>query len=375
MERRVKDTLHFEINVTDSCNLKCKYCSELIRNRENLYISAEAVEAYLKYMTQKAVEYNKLDINYFGGEPMLNMPVIEYVTDVMSKFDNVDFNIITNGTLIENNTAFFDKYRDRFNIQISYDGNPNHDAKRNNSSEIVKRNIICAKEHKYNINVHSVICPEDFKHFYEAYLDISTLDVNDSVGFVVEFASSYKDIDKELKQQWINDLCDNLKLIIVHELKLSEPKLLWFREYYRAPQALRAYCSACIDNFSLSFDGNIYKCHGAVYSNEADNKHKLCSIFDENIDEILNNATCEHLCNNKPNDECQKCDTLICYNCHTSNYLNNIELYDKDYFTRWNSKNDPFICSVYKTISKYIKAYDKNKYEVDKLKRNKTGVK
>ena len=66
-----------------------------------------------------------------------------------------------------------------------------------------------------------------------------------------------------------------------------------------------------------------------------------------------------HLC-----EECASCDTVICYNCHTSNYDNNIELYDRDYFDRWNSKNDDYICEIYRTISKYIRAYDVLRHDV-----------
>ena len=362
--RIMNNTLHFEINVTDSCNMKCKYCSELIRNRENLYISSEAVEAYLSYMKRAVTRYKEIVINFFGGEPLLNVPVIKYVTDTMAEYDNVKYNIITNGTLIKDNTVFFDKYKDRFNIQISYDGNPNHDKNRNNSSPLVKENIKLAKDKGYNINIHSVICPEDFINFYEAYKDICSLDIENSAGFVVEFAHSYRDVDRDTKDRWLSDLCHSLKLIMIDEMKLKKPKLLWFREYSNAPVALRSYCSAGMDNFSLSFDGNVYKCHGAVYTPEKINKHKICSIFDENIDNILDETTEKHKCNCHLCEECASCDTVICYNCHTSNYDNNIELYDYDYFDRWNSKNDDYICEIYRTISKYIKAYDVLRHDV-----------
>lgn len=365
MERRLNNTLHFEINVTDACNLNCVYCSELMVKRKSQYITTEAVNAYIAYIKSVIDKYDIISVNYFGGEPLLNMPVIEKVTEQLAEYDNIRFNVITNGTLLKKNSEFFNKYKDRFFIQVSYDGNPNHDKNRCNTSFIVKDNIRFGLANDYNIALHSVICPEDFKNLYSSYLDLCSLKVPGEINYVVEFAHSYHDVDEKLKNRWINDLKYNLKLILMCEL-IDSPKMLWFKMYNRDAKAIRAYCSAGIDNFSLSYNGDIYKCHGAVYSD--DDAHRICSIFDDKLDEKLMETSKLHSCNKTMCEECQKCKSLICYNCHTSNYARNVDLVDKDYFTRWNSQNDPYICEIYRTISNYILAYDK-------LKTDKIGVK
>lgn len=358
------NSLYFEINLTDDCNLRCSYCSELFRTREQTYVSQEAIDKFVQFIVNNVNNYNKIQVNFFGGEPLMNMLAMIYVTEKLAIYPNISFNVVTNGTMLSDYIDFFVKYKDRFSIQISYDGNPNHDKNRCNSSKKVKENILIAKENNLNIHLHSVICPSDFEHFYEAYKDIVNINVDNSCGFIIEFASSYKDVKLEDKELWLKNLTKNLKLILLDELKLDKPAMSWFR-LYTEPNALRAYCSAGIDNFSLSFNGNVYKCHGAVYSKNDAYKHLIGSIFDENLDDKLKECTNNHKCNANMCEECKNCETIICYNCHTSNFEHNhANIETEDYFEKWNSRNDEYICSIYKLITKYIKAYDVLKTEV-----------
>jgi len=76
--------------VTDACNLKCKYCAygEFYSDydkRENKNLPKEDAIALLEYLTQfwqseQSVSFNKnVYINFYGGEPLLNMNFIKQV--------------------------------------------------------------------------------------------------------------------------------------------------------------------------------------------------------------------------------------------------------------------------------------------------------
>lgn len=353
--------LSFEINVTEDCNLRCSYCSELFRERHKTYISDKIVRQAVDFIKNQSEKRPEVLVNYFGGEPLLDMSTIIYMTKQLETYNNVHFGVITNGTMLAKNTHFFEEYKDRFNIQISYDGNPNHDKNRNNSSKLVKENIAAVKDLGLKLNLHGVICPKDFDKFYDAYMDMTSIDMGDnenvSRSFVVEFASSYADVAKETKIEWLRNLEINLKKIMKEELSHDKPLMDWFRLYDNG-NAINAYCSAGINNYSLSFNGDIYKCHGAVYSTNPD-KHLICSIFDPELEDKLKAVAEEHQCHACKSEKCRNCDTLICYNCHTSNYEWNHDGVDpEDYFGRWNSKNDSYICQIYKLITKYLRAYD-----------------
>ncbi|MCL1969261.1 MAG: radical SAM protein [Bacteroidetes bacterium] len=130
--------------VTDACNLKCKYCAydEFYENydrREDKMLSAKKAIRLLEYFSEfwnsERNESDKQDIciNFFGGEPLLNMPFIETIVDyVQNKLHapnrSFKFSMLTNGVLL-------DKYMDylaihHFNLLISLDGNVDNNAYR-----------------------------------------------------------------------------------------------------------------------------------------------------------------------------------------------------------------------------------------------------
>lgn len=359
----IKDKLYFEINLTDDCNLHCAYCSESLCEKTKSYVSNDIIDRFIKYIQGKTHDYRYIQINFFGGEPLLNKPALYKIVESLIEYSNVHFSIITNGILISEYIDLLIQYKDKFYVQVSYDGNPNHDKNRCNSSKTVKKSIRLLIKNKIHFGLHSVICPEDFNTLYLSYKDICNMKGIEECSFVVEFANKYDEYSREIKDIWISNLNYSLTSILRDEISNKKPKINWFK-YYKTGE-LRAYCSAGIDNYSLNYDGNIYKCHGAIYSNCNSKKHLICSIFDSfnSIDSKLNICSHEHIKNRKYNDDCIKCKTLICYNCHTSNFDNNYSEINT-YFDNWNNKNDDFICEIYNTISKYIQAYDVLKTEV-----------
>lgn len=359
--------LNFEFNVTDDCNLNCVYCSEAVCKREHRYISKSVADECIKYLENKSKIYDSIYINFFGGEPLLGIDSIKYITNSLNKYKNITYGIITNGILLENNINFFKQYKDKFSIQISYDGNPNHDANRNNSSKQVKKAIDLVAKNKLHYYIHSVIRPKDFCHLYEAYMDLNSFETNDYITFVVEYGNDLSKYSEEEKNSWLKDLDINLKLIMKQELSSKKYKLSWLNMYSPTYNNLRAYCYAGNNNFSVNYDGNIYICHGTIYSDNS-KEHLIGSIFDIDIDAKLKETSLEfneHRKNQYMSKECLNCDSLICYNCHACNFDNNYEHVDNnDYFAKWNSRNSSYICNIYKLISRYIRAYDVLKSEV-----------
>ena len=102
------------LEVTTSCNLRCKYCmfsGNYIENRKHgneimKYETAKkAIEYYLE-LCEKAKSYNpylKPMVGFYGGEPLINFNVIkksiEYIRS-NEKFKDVLLTVTTNGTLL-----------------------------------------------------------------------------------------------------------------------------------------------------------------------------------------------------------------------------------------------------------------------------------
>lgn len=151
--------------VTDSCNLNCKYCG-LGKNynwhdaRKNKFFDFSLAKNFLDYY----YNYNKnsysetrkqiLNIGFYGGEPLLNMPFIKSICDYTKKWENyyeVSFSMTTNGILIKENIDFL--AQNNFRLLISIDGNEVANSyridKRNRETFHMVRNNINLIKNKY----------------------------------------------------------------------------------------------------------------------------------------------------------------------------------------------------------------------------------
>jgi sulfatase maturation enzyme AslB (radical SAM superfamily) len=100
--------------VTEGCNLSCKYC---YRQNNNSYMSREIFLEYYENLPASPFK-----IFFFGGEPLLNWELIEFVVTHLQDDERCQgFEIISNGLLLDQEKADFIK---KWNIDFmwSYDG-------------------------------------------------------------------------------------------------------------------------------------------------------------------------------------------------------------------------------------------------------------
>ena len=94
------------ILTTYYCNFACPYCFEG-KEKEKKYLSREKAEQIIQWLKKKAMEVNpeKVEIVFFGGEPLLNIPILEFIAEEMHRWLSTtqwhfEFSIITNGALV-----------------------------------------------------------------------------------------------------------------------------------------------------------------------------------------------------------------------------------------------------------------------------------
>ena len=206
--------------VTDACNLKCKYCTygEFYENydqRENSMLPAEKAIRLLNYIADFwNSERNKsslqiVNIGFYGGEPLMNMPFIEAIVDyVQNKLYASNryfmFSLPTNGVLLDKCMDFLVKHQ--FNLLISLDGNAENDGYRvdhqgNGSFERVVYNIDLLRE-KYpeyflnNVNFNAVLHNKNsvesvYRFFKERYDIIPSIGVLSDNGIKPEMKQTF----------------------------------------------------------------------------------------------------------------------------------------------------------------------------------------
>ena len=133
IEGSLANTEQIVFEVTDKCNLRCKYCGYRDmysgydqRENKNLDINAaievwNQVNAVIK--KQKSVRTNdKLIIGFYGGEPLLNFEFIRQIASYIKQTSVVDiqFNMTTNAMLLDKYMDFL--IQEDFSLLISLDG-------------------------------------------------------------------------------------------------------------------------------------------------------------------------------------------------------------------------------------------------------------
>lgn len=264
MSRFDQTTIGLVIAPTMACNMACKYCFE--ENKKGR-MSAATVEAVLDFVEKRARSLEHVDINWYGGEPLLAMDTIEDITESLLdlgdeyKFDYTS-SMISNGYLLTRENV--DRLTDLkvSMVQVTLDGPARiHNMKRplkngGNSYETIVDNM------KYASTKMAV-----------------GLRVNIDMGFDREMIAEMLD---ELKRAGLQErvgiyfglleasssACANIAESCFNNADFSQVEIEFYRlllehgfRIERLPMPLFTFCIAQLVNaFLIDHQGEIYKC-------------------------------------------------------------------------------------------------------------------
>lgn len=225
--------------VTDACNLKCKYCAygnlyEDYDTRHNKKMDFDMARRMIDYLyplwTSKhnTSSQHVLYISFYGGEPLLNMPliekIVEYANGLYIPHRTIRFSMTTNAMLLDRYMDFLVK-KD-FSLLVSLDGNKRNDSYRVDhfgrpSFERVIHNVDLLKE-KYpdyflnNVNFNSVFhnrssVEEVYSFIKDRYGKVPNISDLNNVGikpnkrdeFNAMFHSSIKSLNTSIRKDEI----------------------------------------------------------------------------------------------------------------------------------------------------------------------------
>lgn len=125
--------------LSENCNLGCKYCfvgsdacgrGMSFKDDMSQEVAEKAIDVFAKQLESSSIDYTQAESNiiFFGGEPLLNFDILEYVVNQINDlkqsrpvFSNTKFAVITNGTLL--NEEMIRKLSDLdVAVSISIDG-------------------------------------------------------------------------------------------------------------------------------------------------------------------------------------------------------------------------------------------------------------
>ncbi len=170
------------LNLTDSCNLACKYC--FVQQKPH-FMTLDTAKKAVDFMVnnfKKAEElgYGQKEINltYFGGEPTLCwdsiiIPLTKYIKENYK--DIFSLNMTTNGTLLNEERIKFLKDNE-IHILLSCDGPPEvQDYNRpcrngEKSSELVEKNIPLILEAFPHTTFRATINQDNCDKLFDSYV-------------------------------------------------------------------------------------------------------------------------------------------------------------------------------------------------------------
>ena len=122
--------------VTHACNLNCVYCYEKFKDSAEMSFETakQAILTEAQYVKDHRDKFDELEIDFMGGEPLMNMTLIKQVVEWLENEHPIDIPYIcfatTNGTLIEENATWIEQHKQTLCLGISYDGRSHHTRNR-----------------------------------------------------------------------------------------------------------------------------------------------------------------------------------------------------------------------------------------------------
>ncbi len=195
--------LDITISLTESCNLRCKYCSQS-SVKSNSFITKNILDDIVKYVEicVKKYKYKTVTIHLFGGEPLLLEDKILYINEKLKKINvPINYYMDTNGVLLNNsfinaidNLTFcvtLSEKNDHDILRVTHNNKGSYDLIINNLKKI--QNCL-NKKHKlmirYNINDKNI---NNFEPFLKSIQDLNVSNV------IIAYTDNYKNNEKTNK--------------------------------------------------------------------------------------------------------------------------------------------------------------------------------
>lgn len=308
--------------VTQDCQLACKYCYLVGKNKKGR-MSLEIAQKAVDYILDNPNFFNETSVSFdfIGGEPLLEIDLIDALCDYIKIqmylkqhpwFDNYTFTISTNGINYNSDKVqkFISKNIKHLQIGLTIDGTKNkHDINRiyknkgTGSYDDVVKNIPLWLKQFPKANTKVTLSSEDLPYICESVLHLFKLGIHQVFMNCVYENVWHKGDDKILEDQLIK-LAD---AIIDNELYINYSCSIFDEKIGKPNKDNQNWCGSG-KMLAIDFAGNFYPCNrflgfslrnkqprilGNIYTGIDPNKVKPFILLDVNTQSPEKCKTCE----------------------------------------------------------------------------------
>lgn len=328
--------------VTEDCNLACTYCFELDGRNKNK-MTKETARKGLYFLCNNALKNGDKEFHamLFGGEPLLNLEVVEEVFRYgleLAEKNNLNFttSMVTNATILTTDVKrILNTYKNKANlsVQLSVDGIKEiHDKYRvtkngKGSFDIIEKNIPEWKalfaDNIDRLSVHGCSNHDTLPYLFENYIFFREEWDIPRIWFMPIHSETWDENDLKVYEDQLNKIAD-----YVLERSKKEGNYQEVINYAPIDRCLSpdrfssAPCGAGKNFISITANGDLFPCH-QIYFNDPEKITKIGTL-DTGIDEAKRSLFL-HYDNNDLS--CAKldptCDAYHCYRCIAENFQQN----------------------------------------------------
>jgi len=308
------------LHICHDCNLRCKYCfaSTGSFGGKRMFMSIEVAKRAIDFLIQSSGTRVNLEIDFFGGEPLLNFDVVKYAVKYakeqgLKHSKKFRFTITTNALLLDNDKiSYIDQNMDSLilsldgrpeindGMRIKIDGSGSHEAVLSKIMDVAK----VMDPYKFHIRGTYTKRNLDFSNdvLYLAQLGFKQISVEPMVGHKnSSYAITEQDLPIIFKEY------EKLAHMYV-EMNKKAHKFNFFHFILDSNHStcLAKKIKGCGSGFeyvAISPDGDIYPCHQFV----GIEKFKLGNLFSDTFKKEISEKF-------KHSNICTKSDCINCWN-------------------------------------------------------------
>lgn len=298
--------------LSEGCNLKCSYCYETKKKKENM--SEQVLSDSISYIFNYYPEVTNIVL--FGGEPTLNLSGVIKCFEEIRK--DVNVTLVTNGVTVYQSMLKAIRYRPTSIVQVSIDGKYQSMQDRVGNNENLFRDILRNAEQYANILdrpsgnkmvFHITLTKKNMKYLYENIKFLLDLHLTHQVNITSDFNADWDEKDYFLYSSQMNLV---MKYMGEYQKQYNIMPIISTVNPEVTASKMPNGCPAGTYNIIINSAGDIYPC-SRMYSNFGD-QFKMGSIYekkraDHDFFEKLNLNT----------TKCGACKVSGCIRCISAN--------------------------------------------------------
>lgn len=326
------------LNVTRDCNMSCTYCftrRQKTTSSHSPFMNISTAKKAIQFLVQNSLDRAPLQIDFFGGEPLLNFEVVRKTVAFAKKISKdmgrkMTFTLTTNGSLLDEKIgAFLD--REGFQVILSLDGVPEiHNAHRPFRGGSPSWDEVFWRIERF-------LRKRNYKNYYiRGTFTHQSLNIEETARYFIShnlLRFSLEPARGALDEPWAVKECDlpllfrqyeNLTRLSIEHYHNEKPfDFFHFNIFQEPPLCITRRlcgCGAGVEYLSISPDGEIFPCHQL----HGELEFSMGSVFDEIMSFRFKTVSCMfldlHILNKQ---KCRQCwARYYCSGgCHANNYF------------------------------------------------------